>query len=63
MGHNTFSPVVGHIPPLARVAAITAPDSAVTSIEQSYNGNGNSHNIHYVNFILSGPIVSVGSFT
>ena len=34
-GDRTLSPVVGQIPPLARVAAITAPDSAVTSIEQS----------------------------
>ena len=33
---STLSPVVGQIPPLARVAAITAPDCAVTSIEQSY---------------------------
>ena len=33
---KTFSPVMGHIPPLANVAAITLADSAFTSTEQSY---------------------------
>ena len=32
---TAFSPVVGQIPPLAKVAAITAPDSAVTSMAHS----------------------------
>ncbi len=31
---STRSPVVGQIPPLARVAAITEADSAVASTEQ-----------------------------
>ena len=39
-GDRTLSPVVGHIPPLASVAAITAPDSAVTSTEQSCENEG-----------------------
>lgn len=34
---NTFSPVVGQIPPLAMVAAITAADLHVTSTEQHCN--------------------------
>jgi hypothetical protein len=33
---STLSPVMGQIPPLARVAAITLPDSQVTSTEHSY---------------------------
>lgn len=32
---RTSSPVMGQIPPLAKVAAITLPDSQVTSREQS----------------------------
>lgn len=32
---NILSPVIGHIPPLASVAAITAPESHVISSEQS----------------------------
>lgn len=32
---RTDSPVIGQIPPLARVAAIILPDSQVTSMEQS----------------------------
>lgn len=32
---RTRSPVIGQIPPLARVAAIMLPDSQVTSMEQS----------------------------
>lgn len=33
---STLSPVMGQIPPLARVAAMTLPDSQVTSTEHSY---------------------------
>ena len=33
---STSSPVSGQMPPLAKVEAITAPDSQVTSIEHSY---------------------------
>jgi len=33
---SIFSPVVGHMPPLAKVAAITEADSQVTSKEQSF---------------------------
>lgn len=33
---STHSPVMGQIPPLARVAAMTLPDSQVTSTEHSY---------------------------
>ena len=33
----TLSPVIGQIPPLARVAAITAPESAVISTEHNWN--------------------------
>jgi len=32
---STLSPVMGQIPPLARVAAMTLPDSQVTSTEHS----------------------------
>lgn len=32
---RTRSPVIGQMPPLARVAAMTLPDSQLTSIEQS----------------------------
>ena len=35
---STSSPVIGQIPPLANVAAMTLPDSHVTSIEHSYMG-------------------------
>lgn len=33
---RTLSPVMGQMPPLARVAAMTLPDSQVTSTEHSY---------------------------
>lgn len=33
---RTRSPVIGHIPPLAKVAAMILPDSQVTSMEQSW---------------------------
>lgn len=33
---RTLSPVMGQIPPLARVAAMTLPDSQVTATEHSY---------------------------
>lgn len=33
---STLSPVMGQMPPLARVAAMTLPDSQVTSTEHSY---------------------------
>ncbi len=36
---STRSPVIGQIPPLANVAAMTLPDSHVTSIEHSWKGN------------------------
>ncbi len=34
---RTRSPVIGQIPPLARVAAMILPDSQVTSMEQSWD--------------------------
>lgn len=34
---RTRSPVIGQIPPLASVAAMTLPDSQVTSIEHNWN--------------------------
>ena len=39
---NILSPVIGHIPPLARVAAITAPDSHVISREHSCQKKNNN---------------------
>lgn len=33
---NTCSPVIGQIPPLARVAAMTLPDSQLASMEHSW---------------------------
>ena len=36
---KTRSPVIGQIPPLARVAAMILPDSQVTSMEQSWVQN------------------------
>lgn len=40
---KTLSPVIGQMPPLASVAAITLPDSHVTSMEHNCEGQrGNS---------------------
>lgn len=35
---STRSPVIGQIPPLASVAAMTLPDSQVTSMEHNWDG-------------------------
>ena len=43
-GSRTLSSVMGQMPPLARVAAITAAESHVTSTEHSCNGQ--SENCH-----------------
>ncbi len=43
---RTLSPVIGQMPPLASVAAITLPDSHVTSMAHNYKGQrGNSDRI------------------
>lgn len=41
-GLSTRSPVIGQIPPLARVAAMTLALSHVTSMEQSWRGRDNN---------------------
>ena len=43
---KTLSPVVGQIPPFAKVAAITAPESAVTSIEHNCTETIKSQKLH-----------------
>ena len=43
---QTLSPVIGQNPPLASVAANTAPESLVTSTEQSCNTDIDYHWSH-----------------
>ena len=45
---KTFSPVVGQMPPLARVAPITASPSVSTSMEQNWRLKGANFNIRLI---------------
>ena len=48
-GSNTFCPVIGQIPPLARVDAITEPESQFACIEHTYKEETQNHYTDYCN--------------
>ena len=58
---KTFSPVMGQIPPLARVAAMTEADSQVTSIEQSWKADTKLKHFTYRMVVIIVTVYTVDS--
>ena len=56
-GANTLLPVMGQIPPLASVAAITDPASQVVSMEHNWRQRNGYQHLKYLIVLLSSTIL------